>query len=429
MKPKLKLIPNKDVLPAGTPGTFDVMVSLTAPRADTKVKRSPLNLALAIDCSGSMSGQPINEAKECARRIVEGLHDDDIVAVISFNQAITVHVEATKASNRKEIIRQIARISANGMTNVHGGWLEGANQISPHLADNRISRVIVLSDGNTNQGLQDTAQIVKQCAELADTGITTSTYGLGHSFNEDLMFTMAKAGLGNAYYGETANDLAPEFEAELGILDQTCGKHLRMKVSSNAGDVDILNDYRKDADGTVNLPNMVHGAEVWAICRITIDKLGKGKSDDFLQVEIAWQDLQGKTQPTLSAGLDLEAVGPKAFAKAEENKVVTERVKEVIAAIKQAEVKQALRDNDWDNAKSIIASIKSMAGSNAYIDGVASSLQSLADAGDAVMLSKEATFASSNMSRRYAAENEDIATIASTSSITRRKLWQGRKNG
>jgi hypothetical protein len=36
-------------------------------------------------------------------------------------------------------------------------------------------------------------------------------YGLGHDFNEALMLAMAKAGRGNAYYGQTAADLAEPF--------------------------------------------------------------------------------------------------------------------------------------------------------------------------------------------------------------------------
>ena len=51
--------------------------------------------------------------------------------------------------------------------------------------------------------------------ELANVGIITSTYGLGYSFNEALMIDMARSGLGQGYYGETAEDLLDPFQEEL----------------------------------------------------------------------------------------------------------------------------------------------------------------------------------------------------------------------
>ena len=76
-------------------------------------------------------------------------------------------------------------------------------------------RVILLSDGCANEGVTDTAEIAAQCAAWAAEGITTSTYGLGDNFNEDLRVEMARAGGGNHDYGDTADDLMEPFQQEL----------------------------------------------------------------------------------------------------------------------------------------------------------------------------------------------------------------------
>mgnify|MGYP001125616670 CR=1 FL=1 len=59
------------------------------------------------------------------------------------------------------------------------------------------------------------ARILLWCApawcgddEAAERSVTTSTYGLGRDFNEELMVEMAKRGGGNHYYGDTAEDRA-----------------------------------------------------------------------------------------------------------------------------------------------------------------------------------------------------------------------------
>jgi len=86
------------------------------------------------------------------------------------------------------------KLTARGNTNLHGGWLKGAGELAGHVKADNLSRVLPLSDGNANAGLTDPAAICAQCTQLATTGVTTSTYGLGHHFNEDLMVRMAEAG-------------------------------------------------------------------------------------------------------------------------------------------------------------------------------------------------------------------------------------------
>jgi Ca-activated chloride channel family protein len=67
--------------------------------------------------------------------------------------------------------------------------------------------VLLLSDGQANAGMTSVDEIALQVAQLADTGVTTSTYGLGEGFNEELMVAIARSGRGNGYYSENAEHL------------------------------------------------------------------------------------------------------------------------------------------------------------------------------------------------------------------------------
>jgi Ca-activated chloride channel family protein len=71
--------------------------------------------------------------------------------------------------------------------------------LAPNTREDVTSRVILLSDGCANAGLVEPEAIHAQCGEFARAGISTSTYGLGRHFNEDLMIGMARSGLGNSY--------------------------------------------------------------------------------------------------------------------------------------------------------------------------------------------------------------------------------------
>ena len=124
-------------------------------------------------------------------------------------------VLSTYCENKQHIISQITEISTSGMTALHAGWLMGAEEVAKYKTEKSLNRVLLLSDGNANVGLTSTEQIKQQCAQLADLDVTTSTYGLGHEFNEELMIEMANSGLGQGYYGETADDLSDPFKEEL----------------------------------------------------------------------------------------------------------------------------------------------------------------------------------------------------------------------
>jgi Ca-activated chloride channel family protein len=106
---------------------------------------------------------------------------------------------------------------------------------------------------------------------MADAGVGTSTYGLGQGFNEELMTAMARAGRGNAYYGQTAEDLMDPFREEFDLMSALCARRLRLAVAPARGvRVEILNQYRTDAEGRTMLLDLAYGGEAWAVMRLTV---------------------------------------------------------------------------------------------------------------------------------------------------------------
>jgi len=93
---------------------------------------------------------------------------------------------------------------------------------------------MLLSDGQANAGMTSTRDICSQVSQLARTGVTTSTVGIGLGFNEELMTEMATAGQGTAMYGDRAADLVEPFEAELGLLAHTVWRNVTLTMHSVA---------------------------------------------------------------------------------------------------------------------------------------------------------------------------------------------------
>ena len=92
MKPNIRI--EHELLAVEQAHRVAAMLELQAPPAPDK-KRPPLNIALVVDESGSMSGAKIQTARRCARYLVERLAANDQLALVGFDS--DVHPQAALA--------------------------------------------------------------------------------------------------------------------------------------------------------------------------------------------------------------------------------------------------------------------------------------------------------------------------------------------
>jgi Ca-activated chloride channel family protein len=82
--------------------------------------RLPLNIALVIDRSGSMDGEPLEYAKRACGYVVDLLEPDDILSVITFEENVEVIMPARRVVNKPLVKEYINRIYAGNTTNLAG---------------------------------------------------------------------------------------------------------------------------------------------------------------------------------------------------------------------------------------------------------------------------------------------------------------------
>ena len=266
-QPTLRFRPLRPAVAADRASSLDLLLTISTPEqlsATQSRLRPPLNLALVIDRSGSMRGTKLSYARKAARFLAGELTGRDRLAIVVFDGEVTVVMPSTPVTDPQPFLSAINTIHSGGSTALFDGWQAGGTQVATHLAPGALNRVLLLSDGQANQGLTDQKQIAAKVAGLTARGISTSAFGLGAGFDEDLMGAIAGAGDGTLAFIESPGQLADLYASELQGLAATVGKRVSIGLRAKQGAelVDVLNDLDTTEAGNLRLPNLRAGQEL-----------------------------------------------------------------------------------------------------------------------------------------------------------------------
>src|SRR5947199_1401150 len=111
------------------------------------------SISLAIDSSGSMDGEKIDQAKAAALGLLKQLRPTDQISIVSFSDTVTVQLPMSRVGNSREIAAAVKAISVNGLTSMYSG-LEAAFQQARRGAQEAgtENRVLLPTDGNHTIG-------------------------------------------------------------------------------------------------------------------------------------------------------------------------------------------------------------------------------------------------------------------------------------
>lgn len=211
----------------------------TASQRGSELKIRPLNLVLVIDCSGSMSGNRIDNVKQGIRSFVERLRPEDSVTIVTYESTARVALEAACKTDIEKIDRVIRDLRAGGSTNLHAGLMLGYQQAEKHFDAERTNRVILLTDGIANTGVIAPAEIAADSKTFNEKNIDLSTIGLGDDLDQDLLRGMSDAGRGLLHFIGDDEDIAKVFVREIDSLLSSAARevHVDVRVDSQSENV------------------------------------------------------------------------------------------------------------------------------------------------------------------------------------------------
>ncbi|MBI5593855.1 MAG: VWA domain-containing protein [Deltaproteobacteria bacterium] len=208
----------QDKVLKGSDGQVSVSLTLDAaiiPRPDHwPIEHA--DLVIVLDRSGSMAGQKLSDARQAVARLIDQMTADDRLAIITYSNNVQVlsPLVGMDETQRRQLKTVVAQVNAAGGTNLGAGLKQGIQTLMQTPADGRQRRVILISDGQANQGITDPQELGDMASGAAEHNLAVSTVGVGNDFNEILMTTLADHGAGRYYFLEDPNRFALVFDKE-----------------------------------------------------------------------------------------------------------------------------------------------------------------------------------------------------------------------
>jgi len=357
----VEVLPNFPVLHSGAlPGKLDLLVRLRGDERD-QAPRPPLDVAVILDRSGSMSGEKILAVKQAALDLLKELAPTDRISLLSYASDVTVHGERllADAAGMTLIRQELLPIDATGGTALGPAMIQGLDLLeAAKRPEEVLAHVLLLSDGQANNGETNPDVLGARAAAGFGEGVSISTLGVGLDYNEDLMTKLADQGGGRYHFIQDSQAIPNVLADEMAGLVATVATGMTLELQPADGiKVDTIFGYPTTAEGSLT--------------RARIGALGAGQSRDI----IIRLDLPESTGDSIALGVlaidfsDLTQQGQRAHAElalrvelsadaskalAAENTEVTVRVAEVESAAKLDAASRAVASGDYDGARGLL---------------------------------------------------------------------------
>jgi Ca-activated chloride channel homolog len=198
----------------------------------------PVFLGVAMDQSGSMSGQKLEAAKQALIHLLRQIpNSEDVVTHITlFSSA--AHELAPAMTGRElagqlsDLTRRVQRIEAGGATSLGSGLRVAFN--ASRAYPNHVRRVLMITDGK-QEGAEPISDAYDTAEQLARSGLRVDAWGVGSAWEADQLRTIAHSTGGEADVSPDARDL-PGAVAELfADVQSTKASDVRLSLTTPQG--------------------------------------------------------------------------------------------------------------------------------------------------------------------------------------------------
>jgi len=281
-------------LPSATPSETYLYVQVDARPDGPATQAAPLDLAIVIDRSGSMTGKRLRNAIDGARGMVRRLRDGDVVSIITYNTKTETLVPRTSisADSRERIVSEIAGIQAGGDTCISCAIDTAMHALA--VNDGMVKRMLLLSDGQATAGVRDVAGFRRLAERARAQGMPISSVGVDVDYNERIMTAIAQQSNGRHYFVENAAALPNVFDRELESLTGTVavGTQLRLELGPEVRLLDVFDRSFEREGNTIVVPmgGFAQGDRKTLLAKVSV-RPGAAGRQVLAKVRVHYDDL------------------------------------------------------------------------------------------------------------------------------------------
>jgi Ca-activated chloride channel family protein len=203
---KLSLVPQMEQ--TAVAGELDLQIGVRS--FDAVKPRRAITVTFVLDTSGSMSGPGIERERAAAKAILKSLAPGDIVNMVTWNTSNNTILDghAVTGPNDPTVLAKINAIEASGGTDLHSGLVSGYKLAQQNYGEQRLNRLVLISDGGANVGVTDEEVIALNSQDADKEGIYLVGIGTGPAlgYNDILMDAVTDKGRGAYIYLDTPQE-------------------------------------------------------------------------------------------------------------------------------------------------------------------------------------------------------------------------------
>ena len=347
--------PHQSTIKKDTIQDIYILVNFEVPESAKQKKRNPVNISLVIDRSGSMGeDNKMQHAIGASQYLVNHLNDKDVLSVIEYDNKVTILQKQEATWNNAILANKLGALSPRGGTNLSGGMLAGFAEVETHKHLEYINRVILLSDGNANQGIRQPHKIYAAVRNAKKNSTSISTIGMGIDYNEDLMQGIAEHGGGRYYYVESTSQMKRIFQEELSRIFTTAAKDVSLEIQTLAGatQANILGQNAKivKSISTLEIEDFYSGENRSFIIKVKAN----GLNSDIAQIKLKYTNPNDKKTHVLTSTIKVKLSQDEKEITAARNDKVFEEAKLMEIDLEHKKVLDQYEKGNVKQAKGIL---------------------------------------------------------------------------
>jgi Ca-activated chloride channel family protein len=196
-----------------------VQIAMNSSVTAESFHRRPLNLAIVLDISGSMSATDntaktrLEWAKEALKKTVENLNEGDVLSIALFETNARMLLPPEKVTNKDRIFDMLTAIQTEGTTNLEAGLRMGYESAAKNLSPFYENRVILISDAGLNTGVVNEDEILNLVNKWAVREVGLTAIGMGDNFKQKFINHIAQSKGGNYLFVQSGEEMQQYFDA------------------------------------------------------------------------------------------------------------------------------------------------------------------------------------------------------------------------